>query len=198
MFHSLAASFFSMARITTFALAAMAGLSLLVLPAAALNPDAGTDEHSPAIVELEARPALVLAGTADWDKGSRAIARSINQLRRQMNTAGLEPAGTPLAAITETNFESFSYEVMIPIASRPEPLPNFSNRVKVGSSPAGRAMKFVHRGSYDDIEATYEEINDYLGERGIQAKPVFVEEYVNLPRNPDSDGAEVGIYIFLK
>ena len=52
-------------------------------------------------------------------------------------------------------------------------------------------MKFEHRGSYEDIDATYEAITAYLDEKGVEADNLFIEEYLNdvkTPRRPQPAG----------
>nr|WP_245300287.1 GyrI-like domain-containing protein [Methylocystis bryophila] len=42
--------------------------------------------------------------------------------------------------------------------------------VEVGATPAGKALKFEHRGPYEDIESTYEAITAFLDEKGLETK----------------------------
>ena len=53
--------------------------------------------------------------------------------------------------------------------------------IAVGQAPSGKALKFVHRGSYDAMDSTYEAITNYLDDKQLEAKDVFVEEYVSDP-----------------
>ncbi len=181
-----------------FAVAFFVTVCLSLSPVAAQSSDAPSDGYTPAMVELKARPTVALGGTADWDEGMKAIVEAIDKLRRQMNDAGLEAAGAPLAVFVETDDKGFRYEAMIPLAARPETTPNLPNGTRIAASPTGRTMKFEHRGSYDEIDTTYEAITAYLDEKGLEAQNLFVEEYLNLPRTPEEDGAQVDIYVFLK
>jgi effector-binding domain-containing protein len=156
------------------------------------------DGSSPVVIELKARPTVALSGTAEWDDGMRALAEAVTRLRTEMGKAGLEPAGKPLAVFVETDDKGFRFEAMIPLAAAPEPMPGLQNGLRIATSPAGKTMKFEHRGSYDEIDATYEAITAYLDEKGLEAQNLFVEEYLNLPRTSDEDGAQVDIFVFLK
>ncbi len=40
----------------------------------------------------------------------------------------------------------------------------------VGKSPAGKMLKFVHRGSYDAMDTTYEAITNYLDSKQLEAQ----------------------------
>ena len=39
-------------------------------------------------------------------------------------------------------------------------------------------MKFVHRGTYEEMNQTYEAIINYLDEKGLDAKDLLIEEYL--------------------
>ena len=67
-----------------------------------------------------------------------------------------------------------------------------------GDSPGGKVMKFQHRSAYDDIDSTYEAITAYLDEKGLEAKNMFAEEYLNRTKASDDNSLEVDIYVFLK
>ena len=182
----------------TLFLAAALTLSSPVAAQVAPVPDASSDGYTPQLVELQARPTVALSGTAEWDEGMRALADAVNTLRTEMNKAGLEPAGNPLAVFVETDDKGFRFEAMIPLAARPDTAPSLPNGMRIATSPTGKTMKFEHRGSYDEIDTTYEAITAYLDEKGLEAQNLFVEEYLSLPRTSDEDGAQVDIFVFLK
>ena len=184
--------------VVTMFLAASLGLSPVAAQTAPPPSDSSSDGSSPIIVELKARPTVALGGTAEWDEGMRTIADAIDRLRAEMGKAGLEPAGKPMAVFVETDDKGFRYEAMIPLAARPEPAPSLPSGIRIATSPTGKTMKFEHRGSYDEIDATYEAITAYLDEKGLEAQNLFLEEYLNLPKTPDEDGAQVDIFVFLK
>ena len=70
--------------------------------------------------------------------------------------------------------------------------------VKLGLTPGGKAMRFEHRGAYDDIDATYEAITAFLDEKGIDAEDVFVEQYLNEVKTSDDPNLQVDIFVMLK
>ena len=68
----------------------------------------------------------------------------------------------------------------------------------LGRSPEGKALKFVHRGSYDDLDNTYEAITNYLDDKRLEAKDMFIEEYVTDPTTTDAKKLVVNVYVVLK
>ena len=115
-----------------------------------------------------------------------------------MTKAGLKQGGKPITVFTETNDNGFSYEAMISLAGKPEGKTELSNDVKIGELPSGKAIKFQHRGAYDDIDSTYDLITAYLDEKGLEAQNLFIEEYLTDTKNSDDQALEVDIYVFIK
>ena len=159
--------------------------------------DAG-DAASATAVTLTSRPTLVLSGSAEWDDGLRAITGALDKIRDEMGKANLTPGGRPLAVFTETDDKGFRYEAMVPLSGAAPANLNLGQGVRVGESPAGKTMKFEHRGAYDDIDSTYEAITAYLDEKGLAAQNLFIEEYLTPPKSADDEDAAIDIYVFLK
>jgi effector-binding domain-containing protein len=181
-----------------FAATACLAATLAQSPALAQMAPPPTDVSSPTLGELKARPTVALAGTAEWDEGIRTLAEAIDKLRTEMGKAGLDMVGNPFVVFVDTDDKGFRFEAMAPLAALPEPAPNLSNGLRIATSPAGKTMKFEHRGTYDEIDTTYEAITAYLDEKGLEAQNLFLEEYQNLPKTSEEDGAWVDIYVFLK
>jgi effector-binding domain-containing protein len=168
----------------------------------AASPDATTDmppeSVSSQMVDVEARPVLVAKGQAKWDDAAKDLSVAIAKVAAAASKAGLAVNGRPLTVFTETDDNGFHYEVMQPIAKAPDGKPKLPDGVEIGSSPAGKALKFQHRGTYDEIDSTYEAITAYLDEKGLDTKNVFIEEYLT-DLKPDDDGSvEVDVYVFVK
>jgi len=139
-----------------------------------------------------------MEGKASWDDGFAAITGSFALINGELAKAGLKPAGRPIAVFVETDDSGFKYRAMVPVESAPEGKTSLSEAIKLGQTPAGKAMRFEHRGSYQDIDATYEAITAYLDERGIEAGNLFVEEYLNEVKAPDDPNLQVDIFVLLK
>ena len=149
-------------------------------------------------VDLPARPFAYIEGKADRDEIYGAILGSLGLVKRDMDKAGLKPAGRPLAVFVESDDSGFRYHAGFPLESAPEDKTSLSDAVKIGQTPSGKAMRFQHIGSYADIDATYDAITAYLDEKGIDAQDSFIEEYVNDVKDPDDPALEVNIYVLLK
>ena len=101
-----------------------------------------------------------------------------------------------MTIFTATDDTGFEYEAAIPIAEAPKNPPH--GDIAMGQSPAGQALKFVHRGSYDDLDNTYEAITNYLDDKRLEAKDMFIEEYVTDPVTADQGKLVVNVYVLIK
>jgi effector-binding domain-containing protein len=161
------------------------------------SPDSQNDLASMTI-ELVARPVVVKRGKAQWADGFRTIRDAIAKVDAAIGSAGLARAGRPFAVFLDTDEESFEFEAMIPVATKPQGKTGLPETIEIGTSPAGKAIKFQHRGPYDEIESTYNLITAFLDEKGLEAQNLFVEEYLTDTKEPDDVGLEADIYVFIK
>ena len=167
-------------------------------PHATGTPDEDQSASDARSIDLAAQPVAMLAGKADWDKGFQTLMESFGKIRAQMAKAGLKAAGRPLTVFVETDEHGFSYNAMIPVAGAQPGQTDLGNDVTLGTSPAGKAIKFEHQGAYDKIDATYEAITAYLDAKGLAAKNLFVEQYLDDAKGPNDPNLQIDIYVFLK
>jgi effector-binding domain-containing protein len=149
-------------------------------------------------VDLPARPFAYIEGKADKDEIYSAILGSLALVKRDMDKANLAPAGRPIAVFVESDDTGFKYHTGYPLAATPEGKSSLSDAVKIGQTPAGKAMRFEHQGAYGDIDATYDAITAYLDDKGIDAQDTFIEEYANDVKDADDPTLQVNIYVLLK
>ncbi len=164
------------------------------------TPAEPAQPEAPTVVPIEVpeRPALVARGKAKWDDGFKAITDAFVTLRAEAEKEKLEVGGKPVAVFIQSDDEGFTYEAMLPLAAEPRSGATFSGSVTAGKSPGGQALKFEHRGAYDDIESTYEAIAAYLDEKGLSARDELIEEFVNETIGSDDTNLAVDIYVLLK
>ena len=149
-------------------------------------------------VELAARPALTLKGEAPLDDAQKSIAEAVGKLNAAAAKAGVKASGKPIAVFSETSEKSIRFEAMLPLEKAPDGKGKLEGGVEVGATPAGKALKFEHRGPYEDIELTYEAITAFLDEKGLDTKDRFIEEYISDVADAEDEEGEVDIYIFVK
>lgn len=146
-------------------------------------------------VTLPARPAAILAGSAKWDAAVPSLKDTFARLDADLARAGIRAVGRPVAVFTRTDDEGFQYEAMVPVERVPETKPE---GLRFGATPGGKALRFVHKGPYAEIDQTYETVTAYLDAKGIVVQDAFVEEYLTDLKDPGDDGLEVNIYALPK
>jgi effector-binding domain-containing protein len=151
-----------------------------------------------ALVELTSHPALYIEAKASREEVYEAILANLAKLRDAAAKAGLKPQGPALAVFLSADDDGFTYRAMVPLESAPDPKLALPDPIKSGQTPVGKAMKFEHRGEYDDIDSTYEAITAYLDEKGVDAQDVFVEQYLNEPKTSDDPNGQVDIYVLTR
>ena len=145
---------------------------------------------------LAAKPIVFLKGTGNWDKAFETITASLKKLKAYIQKEGLTADGQPMTIFTATDDNGFQFEAAWPIAAPPKN-PTRGD-IQIGTSPEGHALKFVHRGSYDGLDNTYEAITNYLDERRMEAKDLFIEQYVTDPLTTDEDHLVVNVLVLVK
>ena len=148
---------------------------------------------------LQPHPVMQVSGQSTWDDGFKTLNDSFTKLNEQLAKDKIQPTGHPMAIFTETDDAGFKFTAMVQVAADPGAKPaDMPADESFGQSPAGKVMKFQHRSAYDDIDSTYEAITAYLDEKGLEAKNMFAEEYLNRTKTSDDNTLEVDIYVFLK
>jgi effector-binding domain-containing protein len=163
-------------------------------PAAAPAPVQTADPFGEQIT-LEPKTVLVLKGTANWDSAFDTLIDSFKSLSALLEKQGIKPAGNPMIVYTATDDTGFSYLAEVPVDQTPK---NLTKDMSIGKSPDGKALKFVHRGSYDNMDNTYEAITNHLDDKKLEAKDTFVEEYMTDPLTTEEDKLVINVYVPLK
>jgi effector-binding domain-containing protein len=147
-------------------------------------------------VMLPARTIVFMQGSGTWDSAFETLVDSFKSVYGFLEKQGIKPAGSALTIYTSTDDTGFQYQAAVPIAEAPANPPK--GDIEVGKSPGGKMLKFVHRGSYDAMDTTYEAITNYLDTKQLEAQDTFVEEYVTDPVTTPEDKLVVNVYVPVK
>src|SRR5207245_1590693 len=148
-----------------------------------------------AMVALTPKTVVVMRGNANWDSAFDTLIDSFKALSALLDKQGIKPAGNSMIVYTATDDTGFTYLAEIPVEQEPK---NLGKDMSTGKSPEGKALKFVHRGSYDNMDNTYEAITNHLDDKKLEAKDTFVEEYVTDPLKTAEDKLVINVYVPLK
>jgi effector-binding domain-containing protein len=145
---------------------------------------------------LTAKTIIYVKGSGTWDKAFETITGSFKKIKAYLDKEGLKQDGLAMTIFTATDDNGFEYQAAVPIAEAPKNPPR--GDIMMGQSPQGQALKFVHRGSYEDLDNTYEAITNYLDDKRMEAKDMFIEEYVTDPVSADPKKLVVNVYVLIK
>jgi len=147
-------------------------------------------------VTLPAKPVGILRGNANWDVAFETLQKSFARLSAELTKAGLKVTGKPIAIFTETDDTSFRFEALLPIEAAPESRPaGLPADIQFGTTPSGKATRFVHQAPYEEIDGTYEAITAYLDSKDIEVKDAFIEEYVAMGKDDADPATQIYIYV---
>jgi effector-binding domain-containing protein len=174
-------------------------------PAPAAEAPATTTPPAPAPVQtadpfgeqiaLAPKTVVIAKGNANWDAAFDTLIDSFKTLTALLDKQGIKPAGNPMIVYTSTDDTGFTYLAEIPVDQEPK---NLTKAMSMGKSPDGKALKFVHRGSYDNMDNTYEAITNHLDDKKLEAKDTFIEEYITDPLKTAEDKLVINVYVPLK
>src|SRR4051794_12166762 len=144
---------------------------------------------------LEPKKVVVMKGTANWDAAFDTLIDSFKALTALLDKQGIKASGNSMIVYTSTDDTGFTFLAEIPVDQEPK---NLTKDVSIGKSPEGKALKFVHRGSYDNMDNTYEAITNHLDDKKLEAKDTFIEEYITDPLKTAEDKLVINVYVPLK
>ncbi len=146
-------------------------------------------------ITLEPKTVVILKGNANWDSAFDTLIDSFKSLSTLLDKQGIKPSGNPMIVYTSTDDTGFTFMAEIPVDQEPK---NLTKAMSMGKSPDGKALKFVHRGSYDNMDNTYEAITNHLDDKKLEAKDTFIEEYITDPLTTAEDKLVINVYVPLK
>jgi effector-binding domain-containing protein len=146
-------------------------------------------------ITLTPKTMLIVKGSANWDSAFETLLESFKVLSALLDKQGIKRTGNGMIVYTSTDDAGFTYLAEIPVEQDPK---NLTKDMSVGKSPEGKALKFVHRGSYDNMDNTYEAITNHLDDKKLEAKDTFIEEYITDPLKTAEDKLVINVYVPLK
>jgi effector-binding domain-containing protein len=167
-------------------------------------PKAGTASPSPLQpgdafgepVTLPERTIIYLKGYSRWDNAFDTLVDAFKSLHEYLDKQSLQPSGPAITIYTQTDDSGFSFQAALPVTQAPKDPPK--GDIAVGPAPSGKALKFVHRGSYDAMDTTYEAITNYLDDKQLEAKDLFIEEYATDPVKTEPGKLVVNVFVPVK
>ena len=145
---------------------------------------------------LTPKTIIYLKGSGTWDNAYETLIDAFKSVYAFLEKQGIKRDGPSMTIYTSADDTGFQFQAAVPLAEEPKELPR--GDIEIGKTPAGRALKFVHRGSYDSMDTTYEAITNHLDEKRLEAQDMFIEEYETDPVTTPEDKLVVTVLVPIK
>lgn len=159
------------------------------------NPPATQKDPFGEEVTITAKKVISIKGTANWDNAFESLTDSLKTLTGILDKQGIKQTGPAIIVYTSADDTGLVYQAQLPVEQDPKNLPK---DVTITKSPEGKVLKFIHRGSYDNMDNTYEAITNHLDEKKLEAKDTFIEEYITDPLTTTEDKLVINVFVPLK
>jgi effector-binding domain-containing protein len=146
--------------------------------------------------EMVPVPVLQKKATSNWDDAFPTIVEALKQVDAELARLKLKPVGAPYVIYTLTDDAGFEFEAAVPFEGATVEKPH--DGMEFSASPGGKALRFTHRGPYDAMDPTYEQIANLLDAKDLEAQDLYIEEYRSDPRTTDQDNLVIDIWVPLK
>ena len=134
--------------------------------------------------DLPAVHALVMRRRVTRDEIATALAECLPTVFGYAQRHGLAITGPPFARYPEVGMGSLVIEGGVTVAAPPSTAPG--DGIEALAIPAGRAVVAVHRGPYDSLPESYQEIEKWMRDQGLSAAGAPWETYLTDPgEHPD-------------
>jgi len=162
-------------------------------PAAPAQPDTNQGDAFGEEVTLTAKTIVVMNGTATWDSAFETLVDAFKSVQGFLDKQGIKSDGPAMTIYTETSDKGFQFQAGMPVAEEPKEPPR--GDIVVAKSPTGKALKFVHRGSFDAMTGTYDAISHHVEEKQISSQELLIEEYVSDFLTTPPDKLVINIFV---
>ncbi len=120
-----------------------------------------------------------------------AMGEAFPKIYHAVISAGIEPAGMPLARYFDFGEEETTFECAIPVAEAFRP----TDEVQASSVGGGEAAFCIHVGPYETIGQTWGRVMAWVAEQGrVPAGPTW-EVYVDDPQDVEPDQLKTELYV---
>ncbi len=131
----------------------------------------------PEIIELEKQDAIAVRGELQVAELPEFFGKAFHAALAAAEQAGVEITGPPFGYYPVMPTDVVTLEAGFPVAG---PV-NASGEVHPLVLPAGRAVVAMHVGTYDTLVKTYEALQTWMEEQGLQPAGAMWEMYLSDP-----------------
>ena len=140
------------------------------------------------VIDAVAQPMIYVSSRSSMqpDEIRRTMEKSFALLGRFLQEQTVMPLAPPLAVYRDWDGRMVTIDVGFPVSETDAS--KAKGEIKAGRTPAGPAIKTVHRGSYAGLRTTYALLDEAMKAKGFRPAKVSWEIYFGEPgKTPDED-----------
>jgi effector-binding domain-containing protein len=112
------------------------------------------------------------------DDVGASLAAAYQEISAFMQENSIKMLSQPMAITRSWDALTFQFDAAIPVVSADVPM---SGNVRAGLSPSGAAVRVVHKGPYEQMGSSYEQLTAFMAVNGLQEGRVSWEHYISNP-----------------
>lgn len=133
-----------------------------------------------ALLKKPRQPVLVIPKRTRIEELPGLIAQSYGKLAAYVESIGGYLSEAPFVFFLNTDMSDLSVEIGFPVS---EELPG-TDEITARVIPESLVVFAIHRGAYNEIEPTYEDMATWIKEHGLTSNGTSFEQYLNGPPFP--------------
>lgn len=135
------------------------------------------------ILNKRAQPTISIRTRTQVDKLPTLIGTSYEKMSAYLEESGEYLSDVPFVAYHNMDMQNLDVEIGFPVfkelADRED--------IKSGHIPEGKIIFCMYRGSYSEMEPTYNEMMKWIEDNGYKSSGISYEYYYNGPGFPESE-----------
>ena len=129
-------------------------------------------------IEVEPQDALAIRELVPMAQIPKRMGEFLGELAAYLKKKKIAMTGPPFALYHGFGDDRIDMEVGFPVAS-PR---SGEGRIKACTLPGGKVVTATHVGPYEELEATYRNIAQWMSENGLKPKELMWERYLTDPQ----------------
>lgn len=123
-----------------------------------------------------------------------SMAGAFREISGFMVDQGLAMSAQPMAITRSWDNKGFRIDAAIPVERSDV---KAAGNVRWGQSPSGRAVRLIHRGTYESMAPSYEKLAAYMAVHGLVEGKISWEHYISDPIETDPENLLTHIYFLV-
>jgi effector-binding domain-containing protein len=134
-------------------------------------------------VEIKSQPMLYVTRSSSMapEEISGVMQEAFGAIGAFIGRTGITPTGPPLAVYRDWDSATGNMKIDIGFPVTAPDAARADGEVKSGETPAGKALKTIHRGPYATLRETYGALEAHMKEAGLTMPPLAWEVYISDP-----------------